>query len=221
MSLGGRQAIGRESTPIIGLTGGIGAGKSTVAGCLEGLGCVVIDSDARAKALLDEPSVRETLVRWWGDRVLDRAGRIDREALAGLVFADPAERGRLERLIHPLLADRREETIRRAAAADAPGVVLDAPLLIEAGLDRECDAVIYVDAPAVDRLQRVLTARGWTADELDRRQTAQSPLEIKRQRAHYVVSNTGSVDDLCHQARRVFEQIQKDISPEWPGKHPG
>jgi len=210
-------ATGGRWTPVIGLVGGVGAGKSAAARCLERIGCVVIDSDSRAKALLDDPAVADTLVRWWGDRVLDHAGRVDRDVVAGIVFEDPAERRRLESLIHPLLAARRSETIERAKQAGAPGVVIDAPLLIEAGLDSLCDAIVFVDAPVADRLRRVARDRGWSAEELDRRQAAQAPLEIKRHKAHYVVTNTGSADDLCRQVRRVFDQIQNVQRPDRRG----
>lgn len=194
--------------PIIGLAGGVGAGKSAVGECLGRLGCVVIDSDARAKALLDDPAVRDRLARWWGDRVLRPDGTIDREVVAGIVFSDRAQRERLEGLIHPMLADSRAEIIRKAAQSGAVGVVIDAPLLIEAGLDAMCDAVIYVDAPLQERLRRVAESRGWDAAELARRESAQTPLEKKRRRSHYVVRNTGSTDDLCGEVFRVFREIQ-------------
>lgn len=204
-------------TPVIGLAGGVGAGKSAAAGCLGRLGCVVIDSDARAKALLDTPAVRDRLVRWWGDRVVRHDWRIDREVVADIVFSDAAERRRLEGLIHPMLEEAREATIREAIEAGAAGVVIDAPLLFEAGLDARCDAVIFVEAPRQSRLARVSRSRGWDEAELDRRESAQTALEIKRERAHYVLTNTGPADELCEQARRVLGMIHEGMARRSPG----
>ncbi len=205
-------------TPVIGLAGGVGAGKSAAAACLGRLGCVVIDSDARAKALLDSAEVRARLVRWWGDRVIRHDGRIDREVVAEIVFSDADQRRRLEGLIHPLLENAREATIRQAIDAGAPGVVIDAPLLYEAGLDARCDAVLFVDAPREARLARVSRSRGWDEKELDRRESAQAALEIKRDRAHYVLTNTGSADVLCEQARRVLGMIHEGMARRSSGR---
>ncbi len=197
---------------IIGVVGGVGAGKSAVAACLERLGCVVIDSDARAKAKLNHPAVKAKLVSWWGDDVLGVDGRLDREWIASIVFQDAAERRRLEELIHPMLTDDRAATIADSAATGAPGVVIDAPLLMEAGLDADCDAVIFVDAPRDVRLRRVSEGRAWDASELDRRESAQFSLEKKRERADYVVVNAGTTEELCDEVRRVFREILGKLS---------
>lgn len=196
-----------ESFVIIGLVGGVGAGKSAAAACLARLGCAVIDSDARARAKLDDAIVRDQLVAWWGEDVVGADGRIDRPRVASIVFADEDERRRLEALIHPLLAADRAETIREAAQSGAPGVVIDAPLLMEAGLDADCDAVIFVDAPREERVRRVVENRDWDASELDRRESAQLALEKKRERADYVVVNAGTTDELCDEVSRVFREI--------------
>ncbi len=206
-------AVNQTSNPevdapvIIGVVGGVGSGKSTAAACLERLGCVVIDSDSRAKAKLDHPAVRETLSSWWGPEVIGDDGRIDRRRVASIVFSDPAERRRLEELIHPMLAGDRESTIREAALAGAPGVVIDAPLLLEAGLDAECDAILFVDAPLERRLRQVKSRQGWDRTELERRESAQMALEKKREAADHVVSNAGTTDDLCVEVSRVFREI--------------
>jgi len=111
-------------TPVIGLVGGIGSGKSTVAKAFKELGCLVSDSDEAVRELLTKPEVIERLVSWWGERVLDGEGRINRSAVADIVFEDPSERHRLEGLIHPMLRQSRQDLIRRAIASDAPGVLL-------------------------------------------------------------------------------------------------
>jgi dephospho-CoA kinase len=191
---------------VVGLTGGIGAGKSEVAHLLAGHGYVVIDSDKEAKAALDRPDVREELVKWWGPRVLTAEGRADRRAVASIVFSDPAERARLEQLVHPLVKADRGSLIERAARETRPGVVVDAPLLLEAGSDKECDVVVFVDSPQDQRLARVQATRGWDAAEMDRREKAQLPLEEKRRRSDEVVVNDSSPQAL---AGRVAELVKK------------
>ena len=195
-----------SSAPIIGLAGGIGSGKSEVARILAELGCVVADSDALGREVLDEEAVREQLVGWWGDGILDDAGRIDRSAVARIAFGDPDERHRLERLTHPRIESGRK-AIFDSAPADAPALVIDAPLLLEAGLETECDAVIFIDASRETRAGRVARTRGWDEGELRRREDSQLPLDVKRARADYVVENDGELSGLTDRVRRVLRDI--------------
>lgn len=193
--------------PVIGLAGGIGAGKSEVARTLAALGCEVSDSDAAAKAMLVEDDIRRTLVSWWGESVYTHAGQPDRAAIGRLVFNDPAQRTRLERLIHPRLKVARDAAIAAARRRGAKAFVIDAPLLFEAGLDSECDAVIFVDAPRAQRVDRVRSARGWDDAELARREAAQWPVEDKRARSGYAVNNSADRTDLERQVRAALESI--------------
>lgn len=192
---------------VIGVVGGIGSGKSTVAGMLGELGCVVIDSDAEARRALQRPEVIAELVGWWGPSVLDAKGQIDRKAVARIVFADAGQRSRLEGLIHPLIAQSRAVQIEEARRAGRVGAVIDAPLLYEAGLERECDAVVFVECPFEDRLARVRASRGWDEPELRQREKAQVPLEEKRRRADYLVVNTGNLPDLRLEVAQIFTSI--------------
>ncbi|MDX9910479.1 MAG: dephospho-CoA kinase, partial [Phycisphaerales bacterium] len=172
---------------VLGLAGGIGAGKSHVARALADMGAIVFDSDAEAKAMLNEPAVHNVLVSWWGAGVLDGDGRVDRAKVAAIVFADPAQRVRLEGLVHPRLKRSRAEVFRTAAAHGAGVAVIDAPLLFEAGLAAECDAVVFVDTPREERVSRVCASRGWDEAELARREAAQMSVEEKRARSGFVV----------------------------------
>lgn len=196
----------RHSRPVIGLAGGIGSGKSTVAGMLRELGCVVADSDALAQEALEDPDVRDALVTWWGSPVLDARGRVDRAAVARIVFVRPQERSRLESLVHPWI-----EVRRRALFAEAPGdaaaLVIDAPLLFESGLDRECDAVIFVETDRPTRIQRLVASRGWYEEEVEKREDSQLPLDEKRTRSDYVVVNNGGLPALAEQIRRTLNDI--------------
>lgn len=198
--------------PVIGIAGGIGSGKSAVAAALAALGCVVIDSDKEAKAALDRADVRATLAQWWGPEVLiadgPDAGKVNRKAVADLVFKNPTDRRRLEELIHPLIRARRADLKARAKASSAAGVVVDAPLLFEAGVDTECDLVVFVDAPRAQRLARVAQTRGWTPEELDRREASQMPLDEKRARSNLVVANDGSPEELSRRVAALWRDIQ-------------
>lgn len=192
--------------PVIGLAGGVGAGKSAVAAVLAGLGCVVCNSDDLGRQALRDPAIRTKLVGWWGSGVLDEAGEIDRAAVAAIVFRRPQERRRLELLVHPWIEARRK-ALFAAAPADACALVIDAPLLFEAGLDAECDAVIFVDADRGTRLARVADERGWDEQALGRREDSQLPLDEKRARSDYVVSNNGDLRALSEQVHRTLNEI--------------
>ena len=195
-----------QGLPVIGLTGGIGSGKSRVAAMFRELGCVVSDADAVAKAMLDEDSVRTTIAGWWGDEVFDETGHVDRAKVADRVFANPEELQRLESLLHPMV-----ERMRNAEFDAAPegtiALVIDAPLLLEAGLDEQCDVVVFVDTPAEVRQRRLMENRGWAAEEIGRREAQQMPLDSKRSRAHHVLKNHGGIDDLQSQVERILETI--------------
>lgn len=197
----------RIPMPVIGIVGGIGAGKSEVGRILQRLGCVVSDSDVGARAALEEDEVRRTLIGWWGPGVYDAAGRADRAAIGRIVFADASQRTRLEGVIHPRLKVGREAMKAAAEAGGARAFIIDAPLLFEAGLEAECDAVIFVDSPAEQRLARVGATRGWDEAEWRRRESAQLTLEEKRRRSGYAVANSTDRTDLERQVRTVLEAI--------------
>ncbi|MFG0305981.1 MAG: dephospho-CoA kinase [Phycisphaerales bacterium JB040] len=209
-----------ERVVVIGLAGGVGSGKSTVARAFEALGCVVSDSDAEARAALERADVIETVRSWWGDGVLTPEGHLDRGAIARVVFADREARSRLEGLIHPLVHEARRELIERVRAGEGapdggeggvipPGVgvvIVDAPLLFEAGIEGECDAVVFVECPREERVRRVKSGRGWSEEELERREKAQKPLDAKRSASDYIVVNDGRTP-LDPRVREVLGSI--------------
>jgi len=194
--------------PVIGLLGGIGSGKSRVAEAMGTLGALVLDADRAAHRVLQEPDVRQWIVGRWGEAVEGPEGRIDRERLASIVFADRFELEALEALVWPPV---RREFQRRIAAGQADpecrAIVLDVPKLLEAGWDRLCDRLLFVEAPAEVRLARVGQERGWTAEQLAARETMQRPLQQKRLRADYVIDNGGEWADTQAQLRQVFQEI--------------
>jgi dephospho-CoA kinase len=192
--------------PIIGIAGGIGSGKSHVARLFAELGCLVIDSDAQVAVAYGLPEVRRTLEEWWGPQVYLPDGRVNRRLIAQRIFADPAARARLEGLLHPIVARLRDEEMAAAlsgaatsgARRDGPPVafIWDAPLLFETGLNRLCDAVVFVESPLALRLERVRLWRGWDDSELARRENSQWPLDNKRGLSDYVLTNTASTASL-------------------------
>ncbi|MFZ9692828.1 MAG: dephospho-CoA kinase [Phycisphaerales bacterium] len=208
--------IGR---PVIGLAGAIGAGKSAVARILAEAGCVVADADAATRAILASREAAETLGAWWGPGILAGDGTVDRGAVARIVFADPAERKRLEGFVHPRVQAARAAAFD-AAPAEAPALVVDAPLLFEAGLDGGCDHIVFVDCPRAIRLDRVAKHRGWSDEELARREAAQWPLDRKRLRADSVVVNDADaaslrtkVLDLLKRILAEFRDRRRDEEP--------
>jgi dephospho-CoA kinase len=194
--------------PIIGLAGGVGAGKSTVADELGRMGCAVVDADAIGHEVLREPDVREAALSRWGDRVLDVDREVDRSALGEIVFSDPTEMEALNRLLHPRIRERALERIQRALQnPSVPAVVLDAPVLFEAGWDDLCTVCVFVDSPAGQRRRRVAEARGWDEQEWRRREKTQIPLDKKARSCQYKVENSSSVSHLRERARGLFREI--------------
>lgn len=206
--------MGKGRLLILGIAGGVGSGKSAVARILGELGFVVSDSDAGARAVLERADVIEELVAAFGPGVLDGDGRPDRRAIADAVFGDAAKRTKLESIVHPRLHQERAELVRAAHARNAAGVVIDAPLLFEAGVDAECDAVFFVDTPREIRLRRVAEGRGWSEAELDRREAAQMPLDEKRRRSHAVVVNDGDLASLRTRVLSALEAIEHALGRE-------
>lgn len=192
--------------PVIGICGGIGSGKSAVAAAFRALGCEVCVSDDVARAVLEQPEVRAAVIARVGRDIARPDGSIDRAALGRAIFADAALRADIERIMHP-----RIEAARRAQFARAPlstrAFIIDAPLLLEVGLDRECDAVVFVDSPRELRVKRVTSTRGWDAAELDRRERAQLPLDEKRARSTDMIVNDCDVAELSCRVEQVLGAI--------------
>lgn len=194
--------------PILGLLGAPGSGKSFVARQFEPFGGAVIDADKLANETLDEPAVREQLVGWWGDSILSDTGRVNRKAVGKIVFNDRAELQKLESVVHPRVRERRMALREKYLADPAVKVIVeDVPLLLEKGLEEGCDYLIYVDAPRGLRLQRVAENRGWTVEDLNRRENYQLPLDIKRRRADDVIDNSGGEAEVAQQIRRLLSRL--------------
>ncbi len=190
--------------PVVGLVGGIGAGKSAAAAAFARRGGVVIDADRLGHAVLELPAVKAALVGRWGERVLKPDGTVDRRTVGGIVFADPAERRALEAIVFPPITAAARERIASAKADPAVRfVVLDAPTLLEAGWGELADRLVCVDAPLPVRLARV-ASRGWSDADLAAREAAQWPADRKRAAADAVLANDGTTAELQERADRLL-----------------
>ncbi len=199
---------------MIGLMGGPGSGKSSVAKLFEELGCAVIDADRLAHEAMRSPMVQQQVRERWGDPVFDQDGSINRAALGRIVFEDPAALSELEAIVHPRVHEARQfEREQHLANPAIVGIVEDCPLLLESKLDRDCDRLVFVDTPENIRLQRVHESRGWDAEELKKRDERQLPLDTKRQAADYVISNNQGLAHLREQVRNVLQNI-KNQTPQ-------
>ncbi|HEY2909579.1 MAG TPA: dephospho-CoA kinase [Gemmataceae bacterium] len=196
--------------PVIGLIGAIGAGKSTVAAALAERGGRIVDADRLGHAALERPEIRQKVLDRWGTRgsLLKPDGRLDRRAIAGIVFADPAERSALEAIVFPDIVRQALQEIETTQTDPAVKfVVVDAAVMLEAGWDHICDRLVYVDAPREVRLSRLATRSGWTDSDLAAREAAQWPAEKKLPRADAVIMNNGSREELLNRVNRMLKQL--------------
>jgi dephospho-CoA kinase len=184
------------SLRIIGLTGGIGSGKSTVARLIAARGIPVIDADqlAREVTVPGTPALAEIAAQW--PDVIGADGQLDRRKLAAIVFSDPPARARLEAITHPRIIAAAKQRTDEWARAGHRLAFYEAALLIEAGRQRDFDDLIVVDAPEADRIARVVARDGVTEDAVRARIAAQMPLEEKRRLATHVIENDADADAL-------------------------
>lgn len=199
----------------IGLVGGVACGKSLVAKMLVELDAGLLDADRTGHAVLAESAeVQQALRRRWGDAVFAADGSVDRAAVARRVFAEgdqaAADRLFVESILHPRILGRLEAERDQFAAEGRPAVVLDAPLLLEAGWGPFCHILLMVAARRDVRLARALR-RGWTEAEFARREAAQWPVDVKRREAHFMLTNDGSEADL---RQAVHEFWRRCVSPD-------
>ena len=192
---------------LVGLTGGIGSGKSTVARLLEKRGAVVFDADLLAREAV-EPGTpgHAAVIERFGADVLAPGGELDREALASIVFADPAARRDLEQIVHPEV--RRLFAEGSEAYRDTDRVVVfSAPLLVETGMHTAFEILVVVSATVATQIERLMRQRGMSEPSIRARIDAQAPLEDKAAAADFLVDNEGSLDELESQVERLWNDL--------------
>jgi dephospho-CoA kinase len=193
---------------LIGLTGGIATGKSTVAALLAARGAAVIDADVLAREVLvpGAPAFAD-VVEAFGTGVLGESGAVDRAALGAVVFADQQLRAALERITHPRISALMQERILDALQSEAPLVVADIPLLFERHRDEAFEGTMLVYAPPAIQLQRVRERDGLDDIEAQRRLVAQLPIDEKRARATWVIDNSGSREATTRQLDEWWREV--------------
>jgi dephospho-CoA kinase len=192
----------------VGLTGGIGSGKSAVLRLLAERGAVVVDADAIAREVV-EPGTDglQAVVDEFGDEVLGADGELDRAALAALVFSNAVSLARLESIIHPRVKRRREELL--AHAGEDAVVVEDIPLLVEKGMTRDFDLVVVVEAPLDVRIDRLVRLRGLAEADVRARVANQTDDDWRRAHADVVLDNGGTPEDLEKQVDALWSRLSE------------
>jgi dephospho-CoA kinase len=197
---------------LVGLTGGIGTGKSTVARMLEKRGAVVFDADILARqAVAPGTPGFDQVVERFGPNVLAPGGGLDREALASIVFSDPAARRDLEGIVHPEVRRMFAEGCEEYRDSDRV-VVFSAPLLVETGMHTAFDLLIVVSAPVATQIERLMRDRGMGERDVQARIAAQLPLEAKAEVADVLVDNEGTLEDLERRVERVWRDLDARAS---------
>jgi dephospho-CoA kinase len=193
---------------VIGLTGGIGTGKSSVSRLLREKGVTVIDADEAARAVQSRGSEGlRRLVDEFGNSILTSDGDLDRGRLAAVAFADPDARRRLNAIVHPLVREWMADRQMAAEARGEPLVVLDIPLLFESRGAAGFDDVILVYAPEEVALRRLVEQRGMSEEQARARIAAQMPIEEKRELTQHVIDNTGTLQELQAQTERIWAEV--------------
>src|SRR5262252_6880492 len=198
---------------LVGLTGNIGSGKSTVARMLSERGATIIDADVLARRAVELGTPAYTrIVSRWGRAVLSPDGHLDRAALRRIVFADNEQLEELNEIVHPEVERLRDRLVEQARARGDRIVVCDIPLLFEKGMADRFDRILLVDAPRPIRLERLLQDRGLQTTEAMEIIAAQMPAELKRARADYIVENAGTLTQLERRVQDLWASLNRDAN---------
>lgn len=206
----------QKSTLVVGLSGGIGSGKSYVADMLKDFGAMVFDADRAGHDVLCDGEVKELLRQRWGNQIFGSNGEVDRQVVAGIVFSGDEhaviELRFLQSISHPLIKQALDKFIERFQAADdSISIVVDAALLFEAEWYRCCDQVIFVDCNESIRWQRC-RKRGWSDEEILHRQASQLELQEKRRRSDLILDNSGTRDNTQKQLQEIWTMLTTSAS---------
>jgi dephospho-CoA kinase len=204
---------------ILGVTGGIAAGKSTVTEILRSLGAVVVSADELAREVVrpGTPTLKR-LVDCFGETILKTDGTLDRKALGRKVFSDPEARRRVNRIVHPAIADLAERRLAELSAGGAELIVYEAPLLFEAGAEERVEAVLVVRVEESLQLARLMARDGLSRSEAESRIAAQMSQEEKVARADYVIDNSGTREEVESRIRTLLAGLGLPGSEGAPGR---
>ena len=198
--------------PIIGILGGVGSGKSTVADEFAKLGCKVIDADKIAHEMLDKKTVQDRIVALFGKNILDSGGKIDRKKLADIVFADADKLSSLNKIVHPFVLGWAEELIERYNRQNqVKAIVLDMPLLVEVGWAKRCDKLIFVGCGRQLRIDRAKKLGIFGENQLKIREIFQISLDNKANIADNMIDNNSDFSGLAKQVVDIFSYIVDNV----------
>ncbi|OGP89740.1 MAG: dephospho-CoA kinase [Deltaproteobacteria bacterium RBG_16_48_10] len=195
---------------IVGLTGGIASGKSTVSNVLREEGAYLIDADQIAREIVrpHTPTWQE-LIKTFGEDILQKDGSIQRKKLAAIVFSNPEKRSLLNQLLHPRIREETQRRLKVIGQSDPEAiVVVDAALLVETGDYREMDRLIVVHSTEALQMERLREREGVSPEEAQRMVSAQMPLEEKLKVADFVIRNEGSLEETRRKAKEVFQELK-------------
>ncbi len=203
----------REETDqkkIIGILGGIGSGKSTVAQLFADRGCALFDADRSAKKMLADEDIKERIRESFGGNVFNDKGLIDNQKLAEFAFSTPENIAVLNNIIHPGVLAEAETFIQSCKSElNVSFIVLDVPLLLETGWEKHCDFLVFVECDEDKRLERSAKKRGLKKNNVKKREKFQISLDKKAQIADYTISNNSDLSALAEQVDKIFTSIKK------------
>jgi len=194
---------------LVGLTGNIGMGKSEVLSVFRSLGAVTLDSDRIVEILLNEEKVIESIRAMFGDEVILSGNKLDKKAVAAKIFSDHAAKQKLEDLLHPLVFERVDDFIKKMKDKDRI-VIVEVPLLFEGDYQSGFNRTITVFTPEATALKRLADA-GLPADDAQARLAAQLPIRIKKERADYIVDNSGSKEETAKQVEAIYRLLTDEM----------
>ena len=208
-----KKIVKYKNPKVIGVTGGIGSGQSSVCQYLSKLGCKVIDVDKKARQIINrDRSLQSDLKKTFGKEIFFRNGQLNRRLLASIAFQDEEKTQKLNRLVHPrMVAEVIEEMENARFSQKYPLVVIDAALIYEISIEQMFDSIIVVYTSLKMRIERVMKRDRQTRDEIMARVLRQISLEEKKKWADYIIDNDGTLEDLEKQTQTVFDNITDDI----------
>ena len=198
----------KQRIKVIGITGGIASGKSTIAGMLESLGADLIDADKICHELINTKGISLEITKRWGNHLQDNSGKIKRDVLAEIVFSDEKEISALNSIIHPVAIKQiNSEIAKLRSDAATEAIVLDAALLVESNLVDICDVVLFVNTEKDRCKTRVQNTRKWHLDEIEKREKFQGLLLQKRKISDVIINNNNSKKDTLNQVKDFWSQF--------------
>lgn len=196
---------------IVGLTGGIACGKSTVANMFRELGCPIVDADQVAREVVEPGTIGlKRLLERFGEDVLRDDGTLDRKELGKIVFHNKKALAELNAILHPLISERMNEKKEEALKLNPPFVIMDIPLLYELNREGLVEVILVVYVPAAVQLERLIQRDQFTMEEANLRIASQMDIEEKKKRADYVIDNLGTLESTRKQVEEIYSILCKE-----------